>query len=266
MEIQTGIQIRKKQESPPLIKNVKDPRFLLMYSPQRHDPKYGAVKPEASLGNLYLAAALRDNNFDVDILDCCIGGKHHTMKEAFDRVASLPDGRVRVGLAPEAILKEAEGFDVIGMSSIFTPQTYMVEETVKLISEAYPDKFVIMGGINARTQMKRFFDAGAHLICLSEAERTIVEIGNVLRRGSRDFSNISGVAFVYNGRIQVNPMGAIDDNLDSLPIPARDLLPLERIWDINRPHGSVLRAGELNKPQPYISMMTSRGCPYDCDF
>ncbi|MDP3792324.1 MAG: radical SAM protein [bacterium] len=266
MDIQTGIQIRKKQESPPLIKNTKEPKFLLMYSPQRHDPKYGVVKPEASLGNLYLAAALRNNSFDVDILDCCIGGKRHTMEEAFDRVTPLSDGRVRVGLAPETILKEAEGFDVIGMSSIFTPQTYMVEETVRSISEAYPDKFIIMGGINARTQMKRFFNAGADLICLSEAERTIVEIGNVLRQGSRDFSNMSGVAFVYNDRIQINPMGAIDDNLDFLPIPARDLLPLERIWMLNRPHGSVIRAGELNKPQPYISMMTSRGCPYDCDF
>ena len=266
MEIQSGIKIRKKQESPPLVKNVKDPKFLLMYSPQRHDPKYGAVKPEASLGNLYLAGALRDNGFDVDILDCCIGGKHHTMEDAFKRVTPLSAGRVRVGLSPEMILKEAKEFDVIGMSSIFTPQTYMVEETVKLISETYPEKFIIMGGINARTQMKRFFDAGAHLICLSEAERTIIEIGNVLRRGGRDFSDISGIAFMYNGRIQVNPMGLIDDDLDKLPIPARDLLPLSRITEINRPHGSVIRIGQLSKPEPYVSFMTARGCPYDCSF
>lgn len=266
MEIQTDIRIQKKQESPPLIKNTKNPRFLLMYSPQRHDPKYGAVKPEASLGNLYLAAALRENSFDVDILDCCIGGKHHTMEEAFNRVTELPKGRVRVGLAPETIIKEAKEFDVIGMSSIFTPQTYMVEETVRILLEAYPEKLIIMGGINARTQMKRFFDAGAHLICLSESERTIVEIGNVLRRGSRDFSNISGIAFMHDSRIRVNPTGVIDDNLDFLPIPARDLLPLRRIAEINRPHGSVIRVGQLSKPQPYVSLMTSRGCPYDCSF
>ncbi len=49
MEIQTGIQIRKKQESPPLIKNTKEPRFLLMYAPQRFNLQFGAVKPEASL-------------------------------------------------------------------------------------------------------------------------------------------------------------------------------------------------------------------------
>ena len=61
-------------------------------------------------------------------------------------------------------------------------------------------------------------------------------------------------------------MGAIEDNLDYLPIPARDLLPLDRIWKIARPHGGVISVGQLNKPLPYVSVMTSRGCPYKCDF
>jgi len=178
----------------------------------------------------------------------------------------LPNNMVRIGMAPDDILQEIADFDVIGISSIFTPQTYMVEELVKLISRAYPEKLIILGGINARTQMKRFFDAGTHLICISEAERTIVEIGDVLRKGSRDFSGLAGVAFMCNGRMQVNSMGPIEDNLDLLPIPARDLLPLDRIWKIARPHGGVLTVGQLDKPLPYVSLMTSRGCPYDCSF
>lgn len=261
MEIQTGIQIQKRSDAPNLITNIKEPKFLLMYSPQRHDLKYGAVKPEASLGNLYLAAALKDNGFNVQVLDCCIGNDKHTLNEAFNRTTPLPNGMVRVGLAPEAIIREAAGYDVVGISSIFTPQTYMVEELVKLISSAYPEKLIIMGGINARSQMPRFFDAGANLICLSEAERTVVEIGNILRRGSRDFSSVSGTAFLNNGRVQVNPVGPIEDNLDNLPIPARDLLPLQRIWEIARPHGAV-----FDKPSNYASAMTSRGCPYICAF
>lgn len=266
MEIQTNIRIMKREESPPLIRNIREPRFLLLYSPQRHDPKFGTVKPEASLGNLYLASALRENNFDVDVLDCCIGGKQHTMKEAFQNETPLPNGMVRIGLSPEIILKECQAYDVIGISSIFTPQTHMVEDIVKLIRQAYPEKLIIMGGINARTQLKRYFKAGADIICLSEAENTIVELGNTLRMGSHDFSNISGIAFLSDGKILVNPTGIISDNLDILPIPARDLLPNERIWQINRPHGGVTKVGDLYKPQPYVSMQTSRGCPYTCKF
>src|SRR3989344_4334382 len=248
------------------IRSAKEPRFLLMYAPQRFNLNFGAVKPEASLGNLYLAAALRDAGFQVNILDCCLGNERYSLEQSFYRQTPLPNGMIRIGMAPEDIIREVAGYDVIGVSSIFTPQTYMVEELVKLVSHAYSDKLIIMGGINARTQMKRFFDAGAHLICLSEAERTIIEIGNILREGRRDFSDVFGVAFMRDGRIQFNPTGHIEDNLDLLPIPARDLLPLDRIWEIARPHGGVLTVGQLEKPMPYVSAMTSRGCPYVCTF
>jgi len=266
MDIQTGIRIHKKQESSPLIKNTKEPKFLLIYAPQRFNLRFGAVKPEASLGNLYLAGALRDAGFRVNILDCCLGNEKYSLEQSFYHQTPLPDGMIRIGMSPEDIIHEIANYDVIGISSIFTPQTYMVEEVVKLIRKAYPEKLIILGGINARTQMKRFFDAGADLICISEAERTIVEIGNVLRKGSRDFSNISGVAFIHDGRICINPMSQIEDNLDLLPIPARDLLPLDRIWKIARPHGGVLTVGQLEKPLPYVSAITSRGCPYVCTF
>lgn len=267
MEIQTGIQIgRPYPRAPNLLKNVAEPKFLLIYSPQRFNPFLGAVKPEASLGILYLAAALRDAGFYVRILDCCLGNEKYALEESFYREVKLDNGMVRIGLAPENIVNEAADYDVLGISSIFTPQTRMVEETVKLLSRTYPEKLIIMGGINARTQMKRFFDAGADLICLSEAERTIVEIGNVLRAGSRDFSDVAGVAFVRDGGIKINPMTFVEENLDLLPIPARDLLPLDRLWKIARPHGGVLTVGQLDKPLPYVPVITSRGCPYICSF
>ena len=245
---------------------VKEPRFLLMYAPQRHDPTFGVVRPEVSLGNLYLAAVLEKEGFEVDILDCCMGNERHSLEESFNRITPLSNGMVRIGLSPDAIIKEVADYDVIGISSIFTPQTYMVEELVKSISHAYPDKLIIMGGINARTQMKRFFDAGAHLICISEAERTIVRIGDILRQGSRDFSSIPGTAFVKNGKIQVNPMTEVEDNLDNLPIPARHKLPLKRIAEIARPHGGGFKPGQVERKEVYVSAMTSRGCPYICTF
>src|SRR3989344_5412240 len=195
MGTQTGIPLRIWKDPPSILKNIKEPKFLLMYAPQRFNLRLGAVKPEASLGNLYLAGALRDAGFYVKILDCCLGNDRYSLEQSFYRQTPLPNGMVRIGMAPEDIIREISDYDVIGISSIFTPQTYMVEEVVRSVRQAYPEKLIILGGINARTQMKRFFDAGAHLICISEAERTIVEIGDVLRKGSRDFSGVPGVAF-----------------------------------------------------------------------
>ena len=166
------------------------PSFILMYTPQIFDPRFGVVKPEGSLGLIYLASALRDKNFQVSLLDATVGNDNFTLEETFYREEKQPNGMIRVGMQTEDILTEIEPFDVVGISSIFTAQTRVVEELVTSINKHYPEKLIILGGVNARSQLERFFNAGADLICLSEAELTIVEIGKVLRSGSRDFSSI----------------------------------------------------------------------------
>ena len=166
----------------------------MMYTPQVFDPKFGVVKPEGSLGLIYLASALRDKGFKVNLLDASVGNEKYSLDETFYREEKQESGMVRVGMKINEIVKEIRDFDVIGITSIFTAQTRMVEEVVSAIKENYPDKIILLGGVNARSQMQRFFRSGADLICLSEAEETIVEIGEVLRLGSKDFSNISGLA------------------------------------------------------------------------
>ncbi len=234
-----------------------------MYSPLRFDKRFGAVKPEGSLGLIYLAAALRDRNYHVELLDCAVGNDRYALNDTFYRSTELPNGMSRVGLSINDILKEVIPFDVIGLSSIFTAQTTMVEEVIRAISSTFPEKLIIAGGVNTRSQMKIFFDAGTHIICTSEAERTIVSIADTLSRGSRDFSNIKGIAFMNDGKIYTNCSAEVIQNLDELPIPAWDLQPLKKYWEIARPHGGGFSQAE---PVAYAPNMTSRGCPFECFF
>ena len=244
------------------IENSREPSFLLIYAPQRQNIKFGTSKPEGSLGLLYLAGALQDNNFHVKVLDCSVGDERHAIKDTFYRQTELPNGMVRVGLTAHEIVHIAKDYDVIGITSIFTAQTTMVEEVVEAIRQAYPHKLIILGGVNARSLKERFFQVGANIICLSEAEKTIVEIGQVLRKGSCDFSNIGGIAWKHNGEIRTNPTTNVELDLDKLPFPRWAMLPLERYWEINRPHGGGLKSG----PVPYAPVMTSRGCPFKCRY
>jgi radical SAM superfamily enzyme YgiQ (UPF0313 family) len=236
-----------------------EPKFLLMYGPQIFDKRFGAIKPEGSLGLIYLASALRNKDFEVTILDASVGNNNYTLEETFFNEKVQPNGLVRVGMSIEDILGEVVDYDVIGISSIFTAQTRMVEEVVAEIKREYPDKIIILGGVNAKSQMSLFFNAGADLICLSEAEETIVEIAELLRKGERDFSKINGVAGKEGF---ANPQLRIIQNLDELPIPAWDMLPLEKYWKIARPHGGGLKDGNI----AYASAMFSRGCPFKCHF
>ena len=240
-----------------------NPRFILIYPPQHFNPRFGAVKPDGSLGLLYLSSALRNSDFDVDVVDTCVGDSESRLKENFFSPTILPNGRYRVGMSCEKIVELVSGYDVVGIPSIFTAQTRAIEEIVVAIRAAYPTKIIAMGGGNARSQAERFLGIGVDVICSSEAEKTIVEIGEVLRTNSRDFSQVRGVLFQREGKIINTGSAEVLFDLDQLPIPAWDLLPLQLYWRIGRPHGGGFNEGDEIK---YASMMTSRGCPFSCQY
>jgi len=58
----------------------------------------------------------------------------------------------------------------------------------------------------------------------------------------------------------IHPQTAWIENLDSLPFPARDLLPLQKYFDINVPFNF------FSKSPRNISFISSRGCPFRCSF
>ena len=240
-----------------------EPRFLLMYSPLQFAPN-DSVKPDGSLSLPYVAGALRDSNFEVTILDASVGNEKDDLKDTFYSPEPLNNGLIRVGVSKERIAQEIADYDVIGITSIFTTQTSMVLELIRFIKEVDPSKLVVTGGVNARYLAERFFASGADIICLSEAEQTIVQIGNVLRVGSRDFSGVSGVAFKnQEGKVIFNNTRDVIWDLDQLPVPAWDMLPQDKYWDISRPHGGDFPPGMRIQ---YAAMMTSRGCPFACSY
>jgi radical SAM superfamily enzyme YgiQ (UPF0313 family) len=161
----------------------------------------------------------------------------------------------------ERMASKIADFVVIGVSSIFTTQTSMVLELTRFVKNFYPQKLVIAGGVNARNMRGRFFDNGVDIILLSEAENTIVEIAEAVR-GKKDLTSVPGIAFRnMQGKEIVNPTGPVPTDLDELPFPAWDLLPLQKYWDISRPHGGDFPPG---KRIQYASLQTSRGCPFRC--
>ena len=238
------------------------PRFLLMYPPMAFWPDDSA-KPDGSLGLLYIAGALRSRGYDVELLDAVVGPPEAPLEDTFYRVEQLPDGRARIGMTQEAILAAVRDFDVVGLTNLYTAQAPPAAETVTAIKAAYPDKLVIVGGTNARHMANWFLQAGADLVFLSEAECGIVAVGAQLRRGSRDFSAVPGVAFLRDGTMRCTSSTSVIHDLDELPFPAWDLAPLDRYWDIARPKGGGIQGSDRIR---YGSLMTSRGCPFKCTF
>lgn len=237
-----------------------NPRFLFMYSALHFGPEEMA-KPDGSLSLPYLAGAVRRAGYDVKILDVSVGDKDDPIEDSFFNTTMLPNGLIRCGMAPADIARKMADWDVIGVSSIFTTQSSMVLDLIRLAKQSYPDKLVIAGGVNARNLRERFFKAGADIIALSEAERTVVEIAEAVRGNAR-LSCVPGIAFRDDDGVEViNKSGPPIMDLDELPFPAWDLLPLQKYWDLSRPHGGQFPEGKRIR---YASLQTSRGCPFQC--
>ncbi len=114
-------------------------------------------------------------------------------------------------------------------------------------------KKVIAGG-----QHVTFFDAEAlrtglfDFVVRGEGEETIQELVQHIEEGN-SFEEVKGISFLKEGEVVRTPSRPLIQDLDSLPLPARDLLPLHRYT--TRLNGRLLAAA-----------LTSRGCPFNCDF
>ncbi|MFC1511328.1 B12-binding domain-containing radical SAM protein [Candidatus Margulisiibacteriota bacterium] len=87
---------------------------------------------------------------------------------------------------------------------------------------------------------------------LGEAELTIKELIDICEdNGSLD--KVKGIAFRKKGEIKINEKRPLIENLDDLPIPLHELLPIKK-------H----KLPFIGKN--YTFVLSSRGCPYSCTF
>ncbi len=113
---------------------------------------------------------------------------------------------------------------------------------------------VILGGVHATLfpgQVLRdpHLDYSVH----GEGERTAVELLAALA-GRTPVDAIPGIGFRDAAGPRINPPRPVVADLDELPRPAYDLLPMGRYGTPFSAAGNV------------TSMVTSRGCPYPCTF
>lgn len=235
-------------------------KICLLYPPQQSHPNVDC-KPEGALAYPSLGAALIQADHDVFVFDACIGNDKDSL-DCFYNSTDLPSGLKRTGVSEERILEEVADCDIVGITSIFTAQETMALECARLIKRNFSHITLISGGTNARSRASHFLEAGFDIVCLSEAEKTIVEISS-----GKDLSLISGIRC----NTFTNPVCNSDLvlNLDDLPVPAWELHPNERYWKIGRPHGAAPAPSANNSNSSifkYSSMMTSLGCVFKCKY
>ncbi|HOI08907.1 MAG TPA: radical SAM protein [Myxococcota bacterium] len=200
-----------------------------------------------------LAAVLRRASFPVTVVDA--------VGEAPTRLAPMANPKyLRVGLSDDEIVRRIPpDARLIGFTSMFSEEWPLVREVVASVRRAFPDALLVLGGEHATAAPEACLaDAAAIDLCvLGEGEATLLDLAHRVARGE-DVGDVPGTAVREGAACRRNPARPRIRDLDALPMPAWDLLPLENYLS----HG--LGFG-LNRG-PSVPLVISRGCPYDCAF
>jgi len=224
-------------------------RVFLLFPPVRLCRETMKVA-SSPLGVGYLAAALRDTA-EVRIMDAAVESEHaHYLGDDFTWYGSTLD-EIRDRIA-------AFQPDLVGIACIFSSVFPVVREVCRMVKRLDPGIVTITGGSYPAFLPAHCLEEPAlDLVALGEGEETLREVVERLRSG-RPLAEVDGLAFRDGERVVVNPKTRWIENLDTIPFPARDLLPMARYKKVGVPHS-------LSSPSPnYAPLITSRGCPAHC--
>jgi anaerobic magnesium-protoporphyrin IX monomethyl ester cyclase len=180
------------------------------------------------LGLGYVAASLRTQGIAVELVDCTF----HNREEVVEKVQrSKPE--------------------IIGIYSMFSIKQSSLE-----LAELFKDDcdLLVAGGPLPTFAPADFLDA-FDVVAIGEGEKTLGELAKCVEK-SEDFSSVKGVAYKDGGKIRFTSPRDFVQNLDDLPFPSRELFDNEAYKKYySRRFGYTI-----------TSMITSRGCPFSCDF
>jgi len=167
------------------------------------------------LGILYLAAVLEKNDIPVKVVD--LADSEDSLELALDNYLGRP---------------------VYGISSS-TPQYPYAKKIKEIIKNKERDATIVIGGSHPSSVPKKCLEDGFDCVVIGEGENAILDIAKAARE-KKELPSLIQLPYI--------------SDLDSVPLPARHLLPINSYgYDIGQ--------------QGYATtIITSRGCAFNCVF
>ncbi|MBM3250097.1 MAG: B12-binding domain-containing radical SAM protein [Candidatus Omnitrophica bacterium] len=210
---------------------------ILLVKPLGHDPLNNAVTHP--LGLMYLAAYLRRRRPGRDTIRL-LDMRLYARKRALEELSALLSG-----FRP----------DIVGISGL-TTEHKNIFRVANLAKELHKGSLVIAGGPHSTSYPQQTMECrDIDYAVQQEGEETFFELIETLEKGL-DPAGIPGLSLRKGDAVRVNQSRGFIEDVDSLPFPAWDLIEVGKYS--TRKRQSPLRIG------PYMSIYTSRGCPFGC--
>ncbi len=181
------------------------------------------------LGLAYLASMARLQGDDVRIIDSL--ALDYTFDDVFAEIKKYDP-------------------DVVGITSTTSmmPDAYKVAEIAKQYNS---DIKVVMGGphVTFTPELTLMESKDVDFVISGEGETIFSNLLYYLK-GKMDIREVNGIAYRNEG-VRINKPEMLIKDVDTIPLPAIDLLPMDKYNADGKKFGTI---------------MTSRGCPYNCIF
>lgn len=209
------------------------------------------------LGLAYIAATTLESGHEISLIDA--------RAEGWEKAQETRE-KYCLGLGFEKIVERVRKIspDMVGITVPFSMIAQSAFEVARRVKEMDESVITVLGGPHPSVRpidcvSRPYVD----FVVMGEGEHTIVELIKVLEQEAyAKLREVKGIAYKKRGKPRVTPPRTPIQRLDSLPFPARHLLPMDIYFKVAK-RGFAPREG-LNKP--WATMITSRGCPYHCVF
>jgi anaerobic magnesium-protoporphyrin IX monomethyl ester cyclase len=229
---------------------------VCLINPPRIQPKaWGKpnVFPPIVLASV---AAVLEKKHSVSIIDA--------PTEGWRNLVEMDESKYRVGLSSETIAERVKQWnpDVVVVEIPFSGWSKTAFDVVHAVKDVDRKITVVLMGQHPTARPEACLsEADVDFVVVGEPENTVSELVDSLGTDKQDFKGINGLGFKENGYSTLTGKRTFIENLDSLPFPARHLLPMKVYNEAVKEN--PLR-GEISKPWTIVT--TTRGCPYSCVF
>jgi len=209
--------------------------------------------PSAAL--LHLAAMLRANNHEPMIVDLNNSVVHNQKEKYLDYCKRI-------------IIKSLNEFkpDLVGINCLFSGVFPDVLEFAKSVKSYSSDLKIAIGGIHPTSHYKEILTncMDIDFVAIGEGENTIIALTAAIKsKNKKMLDEIKSFAYRNDeGEVKVNHQKNYIEDLDSLPMPAWDLITLNKFeMKLDTYYNPK------NLPMRFkAAIFSSRACPLACNF
>jgi magnesium-protoporphyrin IX monomethyl ester (oxidative) cyclase len=230
---------------------------VCLINPPRIQPKaWGKPSVYQPMDLAYVATVL-EKEHEVLVID--------VPNEGWNLLEEIGGAKYRQGLKNDVIIERLKEFSpslvVITVPfSGWSTAAFDVATTVKNVDK---NIMVALIGLHPSARPNECLkQVNVDFVVIGEPELTALELAGALEQGkAADLKQVRGIGFVKNGEVVITSPRPFIEDLDSLPFPARHLLPMKQFFEAAK---KIPISGNLKKPS--VRMLTSRGCPFGCIF